>query len=57
VRALGDGELIDGESIVVGGLVEVEESRLSASNRSIGAPVLDVHAVDEHPMHCAIALD
>ena len=44
-------ELVHREPVVVRRLVEVDHPRLGAPNRSVGPPVLHVHAVHEHPMH------
>ena len=51
---LGDGELIDGEEVVVGGGFEVDDVGLGAADRAAG-PVLDGDSLDEHSVEGAIA--
>ena len=54
VAVLGDGELIDGEEVVVGGGFEVDDVGLGAADRAAG-PVLDGDSRDEHSVEGAIA--
>ena len=57
VLAFGDGELIDGEPVVVLRVVEVDHARLRAGDRAVLAAVLDRDAVDQHAVHGAVTLD
>jgi hypothetical protein len=62
VRAAGvlpvcHGKLVDREPVVVVRHREVDHARLRAGNGPVGTPVLHRHAVHEHPVHRAIALD
>ena len=52
----GHGELIDGQPVVVVGLVEVDHLRLRAGNGTIFAAILHRHAIHQHPVHGAVAL-
>ena len=56
VLALRHRELVDGEPVVVGGRVEVDDPRLRPGDRAVLAPVLDRDAIDQHPVHRAVAL-
>ncbi len=56
VLPLRDGELVDGQPVVVGSRLEVDDPRLRARDRAIFAPVLDRHAIHQHPVHRAVAL-
>ena len=49
VLVLHDGELINGEPLVVLGIVEIEKLRLRATNSSI-RPIFHRYAVHEQPM-------
>ena len=53
--ALDHGELVDGQVVVVLGVVEVDDAHLSAANLTVGSAVLDGDAVDELPMRGAVA--
>ena len=56
VSVLGDSELVDGQQVVVGGgIVEVHDPDLVAAHPSPRLPILDRHAVDEHPVKGAVA--
>ncbi len=50
-----NGELVHGQEVVVGRLVEVDDSRLSSPNGAIFGLVLHRHAVHQHPMECSVA--
>ena len=52
---LRDGELVDGEEAVVGGVVEVQDADLRSTNGAVLRPVLHRHAVDQHPVEGAVA--
>ena len=52
---LGDGELVDGEPVVVVAALEADDPDLVPAHPSIRIPVLDLHAVDEHPVEGAVA--
>ena len=55
VLVLDDGELVDGQPVVVVGIVEVDHPRLRAADRAVGRAVLHRHAVHEQAMHRAVA--
>ena len=55
VPVLGDGELVDGQQVVVGGCVEIDDPDELTSHPSPGLPVLDLHTVDEHPVELPVA--
>ena len=55
VPVLGDGELVDRQPVVVGGVVEVDDPDEVAAHRTPGLPVLDLHAIHEHPVELAVA--
>ena len=55
VLVLGDGELVDGQPVVIGWGFEVYSLHLRAANGSIVSPVLHRHAVDQHPVEGAVA--
>jgi hypothetical protein len=57
VLSLGHGELVDGQPVVVVGLVEVDHPRLRPADGAVLAAVLDRDAIDQHPVHGAVALD
>ena len=56
VLAFDDGELVDGEPVVVVGIVEIDDPRLRAGDRAVLAAVLDRDAIHQHPVHRAVAL-
>ena len=53
--ALGDGDLVDREEVVGGGVGVVDDGGLVAADRAAGCAVLDVHARDEHAVEGAVA--
>ena len=53
---LGDGELVDGQPIVVVGRVEIDNPRLRPRDRTVRAAVLDRHPIDQHPVYGTVAL-
>ena len=55
--ALDHGELVDGQVVVVLGVVEVDDAHLGAANLAVGRAVLDGDAVDQVPMRGAVAGD
>ena len=55
VAILRNGELVDGQPVVVGGFVEVQHRDLVSPHPSISVPVLDFDAVHEHPVEGAVA--
>ena len=55
MSALDDGELVDGQPVVVPGVIEVDHPRLVPSDRAILRTVLDGHAIDEHPVERTVA--
>jgi hypothetical protein len=55
VMVLGDGELVDGEPVVVFRIVEVQHAGLGAPERAVFAPELDRHTIYEHPVEGAVA--
>jgi hypothetical protein len=55
VVILGDGELADGEPVVVFRIVEVQHAGLGAADGALFAPELDRYAVHEHPVEGAVA--
>jgi hypothetical protein len=54
---LDDGELVDGEPVVVAGVVEVEEPGFVAADAAVLARHLNVHALDDHAVQAAVLLD
>ena len=50
VPVLRNGELVDCQPVVVGRLAEVDDTNDVPAHRSPGFPVLDLHAVHDHPM-------
>jgi hypothetical protein len=56
VLSLRNRELVDGEPVIVGGHVEVDDLCLRPGDRAVLAPVLDRDAIDQHPVHRAVAL-
>lgn len=57
VLALGDGERVHGQPVVVRGIVEVDQPRLVAGDGTILAAVLHRPAVHQNPTRRAIAFD
>ncbi len=55
VLPLAHRELVDGEPVVVVGGGEVEDARLRAGDRAIGAAVLDGDAVHQHSVQGAVS--
>ena len=55
VLVLADGELVDGEPLVVVGIGEVDHPRLRAADGAILRPVLYRHAVHAQAMHGTVA--
>ena len=55
VPVLGDGELVDSQPVVVGRGLELDDSDLISAHPSIGIPILDRHALDEHPVEGSVA--
>ncbi len=55
VLILPDGELVDGQPVVVGGIVEVDDPRLRPEDGAVSRAVLHRHAVHQHPVGCAVA--
>ena len=53
--ALGDGELVDGQPVVVGRVFEVDDADLIPAHCALGIAVLDLDSVDEHAVEGAIA--
>ena len=54
VLVLRDGELVDRQPVVGGGIVEVDDSRLRPAHRAAVCAVLHGHAVDQHPVEGAV---
>ena len=57
VLVLDDGELVDGQPVVLLRVCEVDQPDLVAGDRAVRAPVLDIHAIGEHPVEPAVVLD
>ena len=57
VLGLHDAELVDGQTVVIREVVEVDRTRLRAANRTVCVPILDRHAVHEEAVQRAVALD
>ena len=55
VPVLDDGELVDRQPVVVGRVVEVDDTRLVAAHRAVGVAVFHRHAVHGHAMEGAVA--
>ncbi len=61
VPVLADGELVDRQEIVVGGIVEVDDPHLGSPDdayllrQAIGRSVLHRHAVHQHPVEGPVA--
>ena len=55
VLALGDGELVDGQPVVVGCALEVDDADLIPAHCALGIAVLDLDSVDEHAVEGTIA--
>ena len=55
VLVLGDGELVDCQPVVVGGVVEIDNLRLRAPDSPFVGPVLHRHAVCGHAVESAVA--
>ena len=53
--ALDDGELVDGQPVVVGGVVEVEDLGVVAADAPVGRPILDGHAVHQRLVEGSVA--
>jgi hypothetical protein len=51
-----DGKLVHRQSVVVFGVVEVNNAGLRPGDRAVGSPVLHRHAVHEHPVKRTVAL-
>jgi len=56
VLTLRDGELVDGEPVVVPRHIEVDDPHLRPGDPAVLAAVLDGDAIDQHPVHRAVAL-
>ncbi|GIX33052.1 MAG: hypothetical protein KatS3mg125_1008 [Lysobacterales bacterium] len=56
VLVLDHRELVDREPIVGGRIVEVDRARLRAADAAVGVAVLHRHALYQHPMQRAVAL-
>ena len=54
---VGNGELIKGEPVVVGLLLEIDDACLRAGDGAVRAAILDGDAIDQEPMDGTIALD
>ena len=54
VLVLRDRELVDGQPVVVLGALEVDDLRLRAGDRPVGAPVLDRRAVSEQAVQSTV---
>ena len=57
VLPVGHGKLIHGQPVVIVWRIEIDHFCLRTSDRAILAAILDSHAIHQHPMHGAIALD
>ncbi len=55
VLVFGDRELIDGQQVVVGWSVEVDDLGLGTTNLPVVGPVLHRHAVDHHAVKGAVS--
>ena len=55
VSVLSDGELVDCQPVVVGGVVEVDDLRLRSTDAPLAVPVLHCHAIYEHPVEGTVA--
>ena len=55
IPALGDGELVDRQPVVGGGVVEVDDMHLRPANASLAVTMLHSHAADEHPVEGSVA--
>ena len=55
VLVLGDRELVDGQPIVVSGVVEVDDANLVSAPPPVSVPILDFHAIDQHQVKGAVA--
>ena len=52
---LGDGELVNGQPVVISGVVKVHDPHLCPADTPISVTVLHGHAVDEHAVEGAVA--
>ena len=55
VPVFGDGELVDGEEVVISGVIEVNGTDNVAAHPSPVFAILDLHAVHEHAVKVAVA--
>ena len=55
VLILGNGELVDGQPVVGGPVVEVDDPGLLAADGAIGGSVLHRHSGHQHPVKGAVA--
>ena len=55
IPVLRDGELVDGEEAVVGGVVEVDDADMRPANGAVLRSVLHRNAVDEHAVEGAVS--